>query len=85
MAIDASRIGTTASQLVEEIAAEHAEHSEAAVKTVGVLVAVEYEDPDTGDSRTRTHYRFVEAPEFENCPTYVALGLATQVAQHIGT
>lgn len=85
MAIDGNRIGTVASKLTDDIAADHAEHPDATIKTVGLLVAVEYEDPESGDRRTRTHYRFVEPPQFENCPTYVALGLATQVAQDIAT
>ena len=85
MAIDETRVAATASELVDEMTTDHSEHPDATVKTIGVLVAVEYADPATGDRRTRTHYRFVEAPEFANCPTYVALGLATQVAQHIAT
>ena len=83
MAIDGSRVSGAASDLLEEISASHSEHPEARVRTVGVVVAVEYEDPDNGDRRTRTHYRFVEAPDFENCAAYVALGLTNQIAQDL--
>ncbi len=83
MAVDGSRIEAAAAPLLREISTDHDGHPGASIRTVGILVAVEYEDPDTGDRRTRTHYRFVEAPEFENCAAYVALGLANQVAQHL--
>ncbi len=83
MAIDGSGVSAAASALVEEVSADHSGHPDATIRTVGVLVAVEYEDPQSGDRRTRTHYRFVEAPEFENCAAYVALGLASQVAQDL--
>lgn len=80
MAIDASRVEAAAKPLLEEISRDHADHTEARIRTIGVLVAVEYDDPETGDRRTRTHFRFVEAPDFENCAAYVALGLTNQVA-----
>ena len=83
MAIDANQIGSVTSRLVAEIGEEHAQHPNAAIRTVGLLVAVEYQDPESGERRTRSHYRFVEPPEFEQCPTYVALGLATQVTEHL--
>jgi hypothetical protein len=45
---------------------------------------VEYEDPDTEEGRTKIHSRFHDAPEFKDCPTYVALGLIYQIAKRIG-
>ena len=79
MAIDEQTVQSVASRVVADAEANHAEHGDATVQTVGVIVAVQYQDPDSGDTRTRTHYRFVHGPDFEECPLYVALGLTTQV------
>jgi hypothetical protein len=84
MAIDDQAVSLAASRLLESVRADHAEHAEAAIRTVGILVAVEYEDPETREHRTRTHYRFEHGPDFEECPAYIALGLTTQVANHMG-
>ena len=83
MAIDGMAIDSAAAAVVTDINAGHAEHTDAEVRTVGVLVSVEYTDAESGDKHTRTHYRFVHAPDLEQCPAYIALGLATQVANHI--
>ena len=84
MAIEDQAVGSAAARLLESVRADHAEHADASIRTVGFLVAVEYEDPETGEQRTRTHYRFEHGPDFEQCPAYIALGLTTQVANHMG-
>jgi hypothetical protein len=83
MAIDEQTITSAASRLLESIRADHAQHSDPSIETLGVLVAVGYEEPESGERRTRTHYRFEHAPEFDECPAYIALGLTTQVTNHM--
>jgi hypothetical protein len=84
MAIDESRVGVVAASLMEEISRDHESHANPRIRTVGLLVAVEYDDPDTAEGRTKIHSRFHDGPEFKDCPTYVALGLIYQIAKHIG-
>jgi hypothetical protein len=84
MAIDESRVGVVAASLMEEISHDHERHTNPRIRTVGLLVAVEYEDPDADEGRTKIHSRFHDGPEFKDCPTYVALGLIYQIAKHIG-
>ena len=81
MAIEDQAVGAAAARLLESVRADHAEHPDATIRTVGFLVAVEYEED--GEHRTRTHYRFEHGPDFEQCPAYIALGLTTQVANHM--
>jgi hypothetical protein len=84
MAIEDQVVGDAASRLLQSVRDDHGDHPDPSISTVGVIVAVAYEDPETGESRTRTHYRFEHAPEFDECPAYIALGLTTQVANHMG-
>ena len=83
MAIDDQVVGAAAARLLQSVREDHGDHADPSIDTVGVIVAVAYEDPETGERRTRTHYRYEHAPEFDECPAYIALGLTTQVASHM--
>ena len=85
MSIDDEVVGNAAARLLQSVRSDHGEQGEPTIGTVGVIVAVAYEDPETGESRTRTHYRFEHGPQFDECPAYIALGLTTQVANHMGS
>jgi adenosylmethionine-8-amino-7-oxononanoate aminotransferase len=83
LAIEEGRIGVVAAELMEEISREHAEHKTARIRVVGLIVAVEYDED--GESHTKTHYAFREAPSWEHCARFVAVGLLNQVAEGIPT
>ncbi len=82
MAVEKSRVDTVAAALAEQIDVDHGEHEGAQVRTVGLLVTVGYDDPETGERRTATHYRFADGAD-DDCPNYVALGLLQQVSNDL--
>ena len=84
MAFESSAMESVAASLGEEIGGQYEEGSEPELRTVGVLATVTVTDALSGERRTVTHYRFAEGSDFGDCPNYVALGLLTQVASHLG-
>jgi hypothetical protein len=82
MSVDRSRIESAAGAIADEIDEGHEGHPAAAVRTVGVVVAVGYDDPESGERHTTTHYRFTDESDTD-CPNYVAIGLLRQVENHL--